>query len=82
MADKKLIEVCLEKSEKRNLGGSLNSALFQDVCRTALEYRAMLESLEWSVIADYGNASRCPSCKCLKTAGHSEYCKLQQILKQ
>ncbi|OPY63654.1 MAG: hypothetical protein A4E56_00377 [Pelotomaculum sp. PtaU1.Bin065] len=81
MASKQLIKLSLNKSLKGDLGGSLNSALFQDICETAIEYRKTLEALEWSVIADFGNNLRCPMCKELKTEGHKNDCKLALALK-
>ena len=49
--------------------------------KKALKYREMLKSMEWSVIADFGNNSRCPCCKGLKTEGHRMSCELYNLLK-
>ncbi|MEG0775467.1 hypothetical protein [Clostridium sp.] len=80
MTNKNLLEVSYRKSEKGELGGSLNSVLFQDICLTALEYRSILEELEWSVIANFGNDLRCPCCKNLKNEGHKHECRLRIAL--
>jgi hypothetical protein len=40
----------------------------------------LLKKLEWSVIADFGNNSRCPLCKELKTNGHKKDCELGLLL--
>lgn len=46
MANKKLIEVSLQKSYKGELNSGLNSALFQDICETALEIISENERLK------------------------------------